>query len=730
MADTFLARMVLAAGIIAAFPLAATSDELSELGEMVVTATKRGNERLQDVAVSITAIPQDRIERSGMDDFLDYAREVPGLGYQILTPTGNRDDIRGGRRLNLRGIESGYDGVPTVAFYLDDAPVSVLDPKLFDIERIEVLRGPQGTLYGANSMGGTIRIVTNKPVLNLFESRADAVLKTTRFGAASYDVNGMANAPLIEDVLGLRAVAFYRNEGGIIDNVHPGTLGAPALPTEKDTDSEESWGARLLATWQPAAGVQITPSVFHQNTKVDGSGIWDGAYRNLTVLDQNVADPQRNDFTLYGLETRWQYGRAELFSSTSYSTIGLHTVEDISRNFFNADLIAPGQTQRSIVRTDTTRLSEEIRISFRGVRWSVVAGLFYLDEDRDFNQHYPREDGSSEPEFFAGTQHNDERQLAFFSEATYKLTSKLALTAGARWFRGDQEQHVRFFSSGELDAQDGEASESAISPKAQLSYRFNSDRMAYVSATKGFRPGGVNGVVPTEACTPDLARLGLAEAPREFGSDELWSYEVGSKLSFANHRATLDAAAYFIDWMDVQQTVLLTDCGFTFLGNVGAARSKGLEVEFAVKPTERLRLSGSLGGTDAKFTKSNPDIGILEGDRLTLVPRWTAAASAQYSFTLPTGHAAYLLGDYQFHDRTLNGDGTGYLQSLDTLNMRLGVVLNNNTELALFVENLTDARPQLLAVTFRDPGPLPAEQRQLLATARPRTVGITLRYRH
>lgn len=713
----------LAAADTAAAPRAAAEPSGPQLEEVLVTAGKRGAERLQDVPVSITAISQERIERSGMDDFLDYARAVPGLGFQMLSAAGGRDDIRGGRRLNLRGIESGFDGVPTVAFYLDEAPVPVMDPKLFDIERIEVLRGPQGTLYGANSMGGAIRIVLNKPVLNDVDYRADASLKSTRFGSESYDFNGMVNIPVVEDKLAVRGVVFYRDQGGVIDNFLDSDV------RQKDTDGEESWGARFAATWQVTDDLRITPSVFHQDTKVKGSATWDSAFRDLSSFNRRVRDRQATNFTLTSLDINWSLGLFNVSSATSYFDTDFDTVEDVSKGWWNLDLIPIDQVQLSLVKTRSRRLSEEFRVSYTGERWNGVVGAFFLDEDRFFDQFYPRADGSTEePSIFAGTQGNGEKQTALFTEGSFKLTDPLELTAGVRWFRGEQDQHVRFFSDGVLDAQDGDSSESAFSPKVQLSYHIDPDKMTYVSATKGFRPGGATGVIPLEPCQADLAALGLTEAPSEYESDSLWSYEVGSKLRFADNRAVIDAAVYYIDWTDVQQTVLLADCGFTFLGNVGKARSRGFEIEASFKPTESLSLNGSLGSTDAEFTKSNEAIGILAGDRLPLVPRWTAAAGAQYTFALPTGHAAYVLGDYQFQDKVLNGYGSHFQKSYGTVNARVGVALSERSELTLFADNLTDERPQLFYFEY-DPGFLPPQNTQDMITARPRTIGISYRYR-
>lgn len=707
---------------------AAQADNAGGVEEVVVTASKRGAERLQDIPISITAIGQQRIEQAGMDDFLDYARAVPGLGFQMLSAAGGRDDIRGGRRLNMRGIESGFDGVPTVAFYLDDAPVPVMDPKLFDIERIEVLRGPQGTLYGANSMGGAIRVVVNKPVLDEWQYAGDVSLKSTRSGDPSYDGNAMINIPLIDDTLAARGVAFYRQAGGFVDNYIPQDTGGGRF--DRNIDEERSWGVRWALTWQPTDNLRITPSVFRQDTAVDGSSSWDLAFRDLTSYDRKVRDRQESQFTLTGLEIAWNLGGVEVFSSTAYFDSDFSTVEDVSKGYYNAELIEANQTQLSLVGTTTRRFSEELRVSYTAERWNGVIGAFFLDEERRFGQVFPRADGLDLPTVFEGTQSNGEQQLALFAEGTYHLTDRLDVTAGVRWFKGDQDQHVRFYSEGVLDAMDGEASDSDVSPRLQLSYHVDPDKMVYASATKGFRPGGPTSVVPLSTCGADLAELGLSRAPSEFAPDQLWSYELGSKLSFADRRVILDSAVYYIDWKDVQQTVLLANCGFTFLGNVGAARSQGFEMELTLQPTENLNLTASAAFTDAEFTRSNPAISIEAGDRPPLVPRWTAAAGARYSFKLPTGHDAFVMADYQFQDRVLNGYASDYQKSYSTTNARFGVTLSEHAEVTLFVDNLTDARPQLFYFTFADPGPLPDLQRREIITMRPRTVGINFRYRH
>lgn len=703
------------------------ADEDLRIDRVFVTATKQGESDLNDIPVSITAIGQQDIEDAGMDDFLDYVRQVPGLGFQSLSEAGGRDDIRGGRRLNMRGIESGFDGVPTVAYYINDAPVPAMDPKLFDIERVEVLRGPQGTLYGANSMGGTIRLVLNSPVQNELDFRGDVSVSSTEDGEPSYGVNAMTNIPLIEDKLALRAVGFYRFGGGYIDNVLlDGSAGTSRV--DEDINDETSYGGRLALEFRPIPELSITPSVFFQETRLPYNAAYDSAFGDLQVYNRQVEANRQNIFTLYSNEIEWDVGAWTIFSSTSYFESDFDSVEDNTLSYLNRGDIEEGQLQLSLQAISSERFTQEIRASYGGDRWSGVIGAFYLDEDRYFQQDYPRADGDPTlPSFFYGTQSNTEEQFAVFGEATYDLTERLSATAGIRWFDSSQSQNTQWYISGVLDPYLGSGSASDYSPKFQLSYDLNDEQMIYVSATKGFRPGGAAGAIPEDVCASDLAELGLSSAPEDYDPDELWSYEAGAKLGFGQ-LASLNVAVYYIDWTNVQQTTLLADCGFTFIGNVGGAESRGVEAEFTLAPTDNLTLSGSLGYTDASFTVSNPVIDVAAGDPLPLVPEWTASLSARYDFVTPMGTDAYVLADVSYKDETLNGYSSHMQDAYTLANARLGVELTEQTEISFFVDNVFNERPQHFYYLNETVGSLPSTLLETTITQRPRTVGVKLSF--
>lgn len=723
-------------------PVAAQSDsESRSIEEIVVTATKRGEQNLQDVPMSITAFSEEQLEIVGADDLLDYLTMVPGLSFRLSSATGSRDDIRGGRRLNLRGIESGPDGIPTTAFYLDDAPIPVMDPKLFDISRVEVLRGPQGTLFGANSMGGTVRLVTNKPKIDQFEYKVDTTFAFMNEGEESIYLNGMLNVPLVDGKAALRAVVFHRTEGGFIDIVEEPESAVPAVGrtrTAEDVNDEEVNGARIALTWQPVDNLTITPSVFYQKIEVDDTPNYEPSVGDLLYFDKRVAEVQQNEFTLSNVEISYDFGNMELFSSTAFSDSKLFTVDDFGK-FLETFALPPDPFQRGFQDISTERFSQEIRLSSSaGEKFNWIVGFFYMDEDRLFLQDLPNDglqwctvalcgaDLLPTDTLFTGVQMNNDERTALFGEITYSPNRAWEITAGVRWFDNEQTQVIEFdgFFNGGFSRTEGVSSATELSPKVQVGFHLNDNTMVYGLATKGFRPGGPTNLVPAAACAADLAALGLSEPLSQFESDTLWNYEAGVKSSFADGRVTLNATAYFIDWTDVQQAVRL-GCGFGFVGNVGAAESKGVEIDFAAQPTDNIGFYGSIGYTDAKFTETSAEVGVTAGDKITNTPEITAFLSAQYDFPVADGFQGYVQGSFRYTDDII-GDtfccGTPIRPSYSTADLRIGVLRDDRWEVVLFVKNLTDERGLLTNRLFQ---PFALNH---VAVIRPRTFGITLRF--
>ena len=483
--------------------------------EIVVTATKRGERNLQDLPMSITAFSEDQLEVLGADDMLDYLTLVPGLSFRLTSATGSRDDLRGGRRLALRGIESGPDGIPTTAFYIDDAPMPIMDPKLFDIDRVEVLRGPQGTLFGANSMGGTVRLVTNKPKIDTFEYKADATFGLMHEGEESYLVNGMVNMALVEGQGALRAVAFHRNEGGFVDIVGASTAAAGSNRTRKNVNDEEVSGARLALLWQPVDALTILPSLFYQKVEVDNTPEYEPEVGDLQFFDKRVDEVQENEFTLASLEISYDFGNMQLFSSTSFSDSKLFTVDDFGK-FLATFELPPDPFQRGFQDISTERFAQEIRLSFAmGKKIDGLIGFFYLDEERLFLQDLFN-DGLQyllDPSevLFTGVQTNNDERIAIFGEVTYTPSDAWELTAGLRWFDNDQDQVADFdgFFNGGPSRTEGVSSESEVSPKVQVAFHPNDDVMIYGSGDQGFPAGRADQPGPGRGLRQRFAGIGI-----------------------------------------------------------------------------------------------------------------------------------------------------------------------------------------------------------------------------
>ena len=757
--------LLIASGAISG-PAAAQADSQSDsrrdaIDEIVVTASKRGEQSLQDMPIAITALTEEKLEIIGADDMLDYLGLAPGISYRLISATGSRDDIRGGRRLNIRGIESGPDGIPTVAFYLDDSPIPVMDPKLFDIARVEVLRGPQGTLYGANSMGGTVRMVTNKPVIDLFEYKADTTAGFTPEGGEIFHINGMVNLPIIEGKLALRGVLFNRSEGGFIDIVENPDLFVDAVGTTRsmeDQNDQRSFGTRVALTWQPTDNLTITPSVFYQDIQIDGTAEYepttgDLLHKNCHVCGQSVAplpqpaeekrvaEFQENNFTLFSLEIAYDFGNIELFSSTSLFDSKLFTVDDFSKGFVRFEL-PPDPFIRGLQDIRTERLTQEIRLTGPiGDKFSWIAGVFFMDEDREFYQDVPNDgnqwctvalcgaDLGVTDSLFTGVEFHDDQSTAVFGEVTYSPNDAWDITAGLRWFDSEQDQLIEFdgFLNGGFLRVVGTAAAGEFSPKLQVAYHANDDVMYYGLVAKGFRPGGPTNLIPT-TCNEDLALLGISEPLAQFEADTLWNYEVGVKSMFADNRLTVNVSAYFMDWTDVQNGVRLA-CGFGFVGNVGSAESQGVEVEFSAYPTDNFNFSGSIGYVDATFTETSAETGVTKGDKITNTPEFTASLLAQYLFPVADGYQGYIQGSYQYTDEILDpttSRGTPVRPSFSTVDFRFGVQ-HENWEVVLFVDNLTDERGLLFEGINQAPNTLPLLANHV-GVIRPRTFGVTLRF--
>ncbi|MFC5373619.1 TonB-dependent receptor [Brevundimonas faecalis] len=711
-----------------AAPNAAPSDPATVVGDIVVTAQKR-SQNLQDVANSVAALSSAEIMETGKNGLADMVSAVPSLSMVSQGPGLSTIALRGVTTGGVRNDEP--QNKETVGVYIDETPISVNgfnpDLGLYDLSRVEVLRGPQGTLYGSGAMGGAIRIITNKPDLDAFSGSVEGSASHTRHGEANYSAKGMINVPLITDAVALRAVAYHTYQGGYIDNTATGA--------DNQNDATTT-GARLQL------GAQLTPELranltyMHHNLETGSRASQSAPFQR----DVRAFDGLTDRINIFNAALDYDLGWASVSSSTSFlkkENTNRTSLEFLIESALGLDSPAP-----LVDTTEIEDFSQELRIASSGDgRLSYIAGVFYQDRKRDYMQDgtVPGIDahvGAPSSDFgapgvdqvFYGFQNIRQKQKAVFGELSYKITPRLTATAGLRYF--DFSEEYETFSSGLLnggvDRHKGDFSEDGITPKFNLSFDATRDNMLYVQASKGFRLGGVNTTVPADLCRADLDTLGLKETPGSFGSDSVWNYEIGSKNQFMDRRLTLNASVYYIDWTDIQTTMSLPSCAFSFRTNAGKARSIGTELEVRFAVTDALDVYGNLGLTDSALTEDVPFTAWKDGDHVPGVAREQISAGARQAFTVFEARDAYARIDYSYTgkmntrfdtDNAVNREYGDY----HLVNLTAGVRLPGRPiEASVFVRNLFDDDGRVLASAAGQVAP------ESWITVQPRTIGFTI----
>jgi iron complex outermembrane receptor protein len=696
------------------------------LEEVVVTAQKR-EESLQMVPLSVAVLSQQELERSGVFGTRDYATRVPNLSFNA-----HGSDGRGAAdNLVVRGVTGGN----TTARYIDDAAVPAgIDLKIVDVARIEVLRGPQGTLYGASSMGGAMKIITNEPALNAASGDVAVRLSNVAEGSTNYRADGIVNVPVVDNVFGLRLVGYYDNESGVFDRIVGS--GASAI-TQKNIDGERDRGAQLKARWAINDRLTVSPRIVYQQDAADGAHFADISPDNFTQHRAlGLAEPYSDRLVHSSVNVNYAGDALGVVSATSYTTYHTNEAEDVT-DFLVFAFGLPSPIPSPMYRPlDYTVFQQELRVTSTGKGpLGYLAGLYYTDSTsaNHYSEFAPGIGalfGIPTDLIYSQDGQTKRREFAGFGEVSYQITDRFKAIVGARWFHATLNASVARdgIVNGGPTLDTGDQGESGVDPKLSLEFAASDSAMLYATAAKGYRPGGVNGGVPTSLCGADLAALGRTSAPATFKSDSLWSYEAGTKTSWLDRRLRLNGALFWIDWTNIQQGVNLA-CGFPFTDNVGAARSRGAEFELNARPVDALQLSAGLGYTDAVITQGAPGVRAKPGDRIQQVPKFTATAAAEYSWPMASGRSGFLRADYQHQGESF----TTFSQTnperirapFNVLNMRLGLQWEA-WRAALFADNLTNEH-----VNFSDTVSLAAEipGRVRYATNRPRTVGIEAGYR-
>lgn len=733
--------------------------------EIIVTAQKR-EEKLQSVPISVTALTETQLARLGANDFYSFARTVPGLSFNNTLP--------GRNNIALRGIVAAA-GSPTVGMYIDevvvtggggdDSFIGSADPRIFDISRIEVLRGPQGTLYGAGSMGGTIKFVTNKPKLDVTEGSIEGEVASTRSGNLSYKSTVVLNTPVVEDVVAIRAGVSFLHQGGYIDRIERNVL------AEKNANETNDLGIRVTAMIKPNDKLEIIPAIYYQRNRTADEPYYSSILPEYQKSSK-IAEPTQDETITYSLTANYDAGPATITSVTSYYDRAVNILQDYSDTdvgafagifseapFNDPSLAVPfrDNLSQNIVDSTIKRFAQELRLSSNGdgrLKW-IVGGYFARNKANRFQEvvNHDFNDTSMDvfgpggitlpnDRVFIGNTGRTVREYALFGDLTYDITDAFSLSAGVRWFQNksklDRAAGGLFGGGGPLTPRATLlAKEDGFNPKFTANYNITDDSLVYATLSRGFRSGGPNSPIPSNACTDAaLSALGLSSAPESFGSDKVWNYEAGSKNAFANGRVIVNGALFYIDWSGIPQSVPLANCGYAFTDNVGKAVSKGGELEIQAEVIEGLRLAFNLGYTEAKLKADAPTLGGSIGDRVQFVPRWVYSLSGDYIFPINSEMNGSIRIDYQYRssvrrnfiENSYNFKQEGY----GVANLRVGVQ-TEKWDLSVYAQNLFDRNPIInnegWLPDVRDASDTAIWQAyNHYTTLRPRTIGVNAKY--
>jgi len=749
-------------------PAAAQDEQHDATGnDIVVTATRR-DERIQDVPLSITAFSQEQLTEKGIVGFEGIARETPGV--VLNRPTQNFNNF------TARGIATnGYNAnlQSSVAVYIDELPVStignttVVDPNLFDVERVEFLRGPQGTLFGSGSLSGAMRILTKSPNLHEFDTSALVDIGLTGSDSVRQRYNVMVNVPIVNDKLAIRGVGFYRHEDGYLDNVGTGVHNSNKLI---------DWGGRLVALWRPTDRLSIKLLGSYEDSDPKDSSLTSPSLgREKRISDQ--PDRFTGKQTIFNGTLDYEFDFARLTSSSTYSKFDQRFWVDLAGTF------APGSYPGAPIAFgldanayDKVFVQETRLVSSLDGPFQFVVGGFYLNRRRDVDYFYrsnlaflASRNMTGLPDQYYQKQytHQISNELAGFGELTYRFSPRFWLTGGMRYGRisaqgfteagGYLATAPNLFNLNYLSAAlaglrgpNGDylpaaftqltpyaavtgvkATGSKPSWKASASFKPTDSVTTYATFSTGFRAPIVNAFAGRASLVDPKDII----IPNGASSDDLKSYEIGAKGRFLNGQVTINVAAYLIDWNNIQAQANRVSDSVQFATNIGGARSKGFEVEMGVIPAKDVFLGLNVAYNDAKITKLSATeaaiSGAVLGHRLS-APRLQGAAYLSYGFELGNDTKANIAVNAQYvgsyNSSFPNTPGApnvrlvtfGKTDEFVNTNLTFGLK-RGDLSAQLYVENLFDDH----SITYIHPEAFFASR---FGTLRPRTVGIRLGY--
>ena len=754
--------------------IALYSDVL-QLTNVVVSANKRAQSS-QTVPMSITTLTPLQLRRSGAKKFRDFASGIPNLSFDTQ---GSGLFGRLDNGISIRGIV----GKNTTAMYLDETPLPEnISPVLMDIGQVEILKGPQGTLYGSRNMGGAVKIMTNRPNIQQMEGSVDMTIAKVTEGDLDYGLQGIFNLPLGKK-LAFRGAGFYDFESGVFDRkINPGadilnmetgqiemelsdgapffiqTDGCPTcdLTDKENIDDRTNFGYSASLGFYPTQNIALIGKVIGQQLTGDGYDFAEGHVGNFEQIRvSGVPESFQDKWQHYSVLADVDLGIGRLISSTSYLNRNILEIDDdgesFSRGFelydgeealeffggniskdihatqFNQEIRFQSNLQKPIEFTIgafyTTTIEDEKWYSGNTGAGSYISLVSY--EDAEFAEYV---EADQSPFYdFGGVYEN--KELAVFGELYIQLAEELTFTAGLRYF--DATLGLNAFETGfivdtEFLEVAGNVNEKGFIPKFNLTHQISKSKLLYITIAKGYRLGDLNEIVPEVFCGEELADLPEGTHPRIFESDYLWNYEIGFKGTWANGKMTTNTALFYNNWQNLQQTRTL-DCGYAFVSNVGSAHTTGWELEVKGKPFRSLELGAGLGLLHSVIDAGGPNLEAEKGDRIAFVPNVPANANAQYTYKLNEKSSLYLRADLQHVGERVNtyapeNPENAHLifDAYTIVNARIGIQFPRY-EFSLFSNNITNVAANygdIFSVAVDIPG------RPRFGTNRPMTVGV------
>lgn len=753
-------------------------------GDIVVTATKQSS-TISRVPISITAVTQQTLDQQGVKSIADLSRTVPALTIQ-------RTGADSAPQIAVRGIYS-VAGSPTTGIYLDDVALQKRNalsfsgngspiPQLFDLERVEVLRGPQGTLYGGSSEGGAVRFITPAPSLTTYSGYGRAELSFTDGGSPSGEIGAAMGGPIVNDKLGFRVSVWGRDQGGYIDHVD---VWDPSIRYKKNANSSKQRSARAALKGQITDDFSATASFYYGYDHADDvDTYWQKVVTSTTTAFTRAptatvpgytyaahtygpytqfgaftsgnpyTSPRTTQIYLPSLTLDWSSGIVGVKSITAF--IHDKTTGAVDEAGFNGEarnlqggigFVAELPNFRRTIDYGNTRnsFSQELRFTVGSPEapLSFVGGLYYQHSKiKSSSEIY--EDLDSLSEVLRGltttgvykaplldgdlasvrTQTLTDKEIAGFGELYYRITDRLKLTAGVRVSQNTFDYDQTYYgalagyitptaANGGLSS--GTQKSTPITPKGGLSYQITPNDMVYVSAAKGYRPGGVNPTISQTTCAAGLALYG-GNPPTTYGSDSVWSYEVGAKSRVLGGLISLQASAFHVDWNQPQLFATFPGCSAQFTLNAGKAQSDGGDLQVQVRPVTGLTLSAAASYTNSRYTKqilgptpvagATQSVLVNKGDTLPVAP-WNLNLSGNYEFAVTNDWRAYLRADFQYasaYKRTTGPGTVAYApdqynaEATNYLSGRIGAI-RGPLELSVFMDNVLNSRDTISQIT-------------------------------